>query len=104
GSPTTGLLSGLRDVVIATHPRQKLNGRCQLTPYRRPLVFAHRGPGVFARMRATCFHAIGGQSLTPDRELLGPPCARRARFASAGGVPAAREASGRHRQGVNEGT
>ena len=41
--------------------------RCQLTPYSRPLVFAHRGPRVFTRKGATRFRVIGGHLFSPDR-------------------------------------
>jgi hypothetical protein len=48
-----------------------LNGRtgmCQFPPYSAPHVIARWGPGVFARMGATRFRAIGGHSFSPDRE------------------------------------
>jgi integrase len=51
-------------------PRFGVQGDCQLTPYSRSLVFAHRGPRVFTRKEATCFRAFGGDLFSPDR---GPP-------------------------------
>ena len=60
-------MSALLLFVLATQVGNTVT-LCQLPPYSRPLVSAHRGPGVFARMGATRFRAIGGHSFSPDRE------------------------------------